>query len=62
MAVLTVELDKDLSKYADLTAADMGADRAAAIRAMRDEPGHVAEDVECTAEDVIVWCRIQGVL
>jgi hypothetical protein len=47
---------------ADLTAADMGADRAAAIRAMRDEPGHVAEDVECTAEDVIVWCRIQGVL
>jgi adenylosuccinate lyase len=57
----TTTLTADLSKYAAETAADMGEDVAAAVRAMRDEPGEVARAIGCTSEEVIDWCREQGV-
>ena len=50
-----------LSTYARQTAADMGEDRAAAIRAMLDEPGEVARDLGIDAQTVIDWCDAEVV-
>lgn len=51
----------ELDRYALETGKDIGADRAAGIRAMRDEPQEVAAGVGCTADEVIVWCNAQEV-
>lgn len=42
---------------ARLTAADMGEDFAAAVRAMADEPGEVSREIGCSDEEVTEWCR-----
>lgn len=49
----------ELSQYRGLTAADMGVDAEAAVRAMRDEPGEVAREIGCTTEQVLAWCAAQ---
>jgi hypothetical protein len=54
---LSKKIRAELAKYARETAADMGESYAAAVRAMRDEPGQVAGDLGIDADDVIEWCR-----
>lgn len=45
------------SEYARLTAADMGSDIGAAIRAMRDEVGEVARELGVSDEVVAAWIK-----
>lgn len=53
-------MNEQLTEYARLTAADMNADVAAAVRAMRDEPNEVAVEIGCTVDQVVAWCEAQA--
>jgi hypothetical protein len=49
-----------LERYVAETARDLSGDRAAAVRAMRDEPGEVAAALHITATTVALWCDEQS--
>lgn len=55
-AAETADLGRALGWYAVETAADMGEDVVAAVRAMRDEPGEVATGLGCLSAEVVAWC------
>lgn len=57
---VSYESTAPLVEYARQTAADMGEDFAAAVRAMRDEAGEVARETGVTADIVRVWCAAQA--